>query len=68
MSEDYTRQKFRKRLKPQNTVYSVQQEAIIKAIYDSYHEKICHSEKDWTKKDRKSPFSGCQAIWEYQKI
>jgi hypothetical protein len=26
-------QKFRKRLKPQNTVYSAEQEAIIKAIY-----------------------------------
>jgi hypothetical protein len=28
-----TDQKFRKRLKPQNTAYSVEQEAIIKSIY-----------------------------------
>jgi hypothetical protein len=74
-------QKFRKRLKPQNTVNSAEQEAsewpsitdslsTLKAVNGNINSKNPKtlSLRKLLNEERKSPFSGCQAIWEYQEI
>jgi hypothetical protein len=64
--------KFRKRLKPQNHKSKViktdslsTKMAIERDINSKIPKLLDHSENYWTKKEKKSPFSGCQAIWEY---
>jgi hypothetical protein len=63
-------QKFRKRLKPQNTVYSAEQEEIIKVIYVTHRtverqvsvegdikskiQKHCHTENNTGRRKRES--------------